>query len=593
MTSRFAQVGPSLLGPFDRGAIGTVILCVLVFACYARMPWAGFIWDDDAYVTKNLVLRASDGLHQIWFKPLSIPQYYPLVHTTYWIEYRLWGLNPAGYHIVNVSLHALTTILLWHLFRKLQVPGAWLAAALFGVHPVNVESVAWVTERKNTLSALFAVLASIAWLRSRFGPGEIADTSAADSSEVLPGGLSRWWYAAALGCFVAALASKTVVVTLPAVLLVIVWWKRGRITGRDIFAVLPLLVIGLPLAFFTVWLEKHHVGAAGQDWTLSLAERVILAGRASWFYAGKLVWPQPIIFFYPRWRLDAASVSQWFAPISLVCLTVILFVLRHRLGRAPLTVLLLYVGILFPALGFFDVYPFRYSFVADHFQYHATPVLLAAIAGLLTFLLHRLGSPLLRWALAAAIIAMLSLISYSQTAAYRSVETLYSDVLRKNPTASIAWANVGMDLLDAGRLEEAEECFRRAIAASQIESQRFGNYSRLLIVYGRSGREAEFTETLARQRAQEVRDPGLLLELAAALSDAGKLPEARVELDRIIADDPANIRALAFRAAVLGQMGFHEEAIADATAALTIDPDDVQARANLKAAQQAMRDSTP
>lgn len=577
---------PLLAGNYFRG----MAILLLVILSYGRMPWAGFIWDDDAYVTKNPVLRTTEGLIQIWLKPLSLPQYYPLVHTTYWIEYRLWGLNPAGYHIVNVLLHAMTSILLWQLFDKLRVPGAWLAAALFAVHPVNVESVAWVTERKNTLSAFFAAIAAIAWLRNRFGPGTVFTTSANDLQDEPSTSILTGWYAASLGCFMAALASKTVVITLPAALLVIVWWKRGRITGGDIARFLPMIGIGLPFALFTVWLEKHHVGASGQDWTLTLAERFILAGRASWFYATKLIWPQPIIFFYPRWRLDAADPLQWLALISLGSLAAVLFLFRGRIGRAPLTVLLLYGGMLFPALGFFDVYPFRYSFVADHFQYHAAPAMLAGLAAAMTLGLSWFSSDTVRSAIRLAVIAALSLVAYRQTSAYFNTETLYTDVLRKNPEASIAWGNVGMDLLDAGRLNEAEECFSRALDTSQIESQRFENRSRLLIVFGRSGRQAEFKEMLAYQRSQKIRDSGLLLELAAALSAAGALSEAKVELDRVVRDDPQNVRALAFRAAVLGQLGFPQQAAEDARAALAIAPDDIQARHNLSAAEKAIRE---
>lgn len=579
---------PLLAGSYVRG----MAILLLVILSYGRMPWAGFIWDDDAYVTKNLVLRTTEGLFQIWLKPLSLPQYYPLVHTTYWIEYRLWGFNPAGYHIVNVLLHATTSVLLWQLFGTLRVPGAWFAAALFAVHPVNVESVAWVTERKNTLSAVFAALAAIAWLRNRFGSGSIVTASANELQDEPSANMLTVWYAASLGCFLAALASKTVVITLPAALLVIVWWKRGRITWPDIAGILPMLGTGLPLALFTVWLEKHHVGASGQDWTLTLAERFILAGRASWFYVSKLMWPQPLIFFYPRWRLDAADLLQWLAPISVGTFVVILFLFRGRIGRAPLTVLLIYGGMLFPALGFFDVYPFRYSFVADHFQYHAAPAMLSGIAAAMTLGLSRVSSDTFGYAIRLALIAALSIVAYRQTGAYVNAESLYTDVLRKNPEASIAWGNVGMDLLDAGRLDDAEECFLRAIDTSQIESQRFDNRSRLLIVFGRSGRQTEFKEMLAYQRAQNCRDPGLLLELAAALSDAGALSEAKIELDRVIGHDPRNVRGLAFRAAVLGQLGFHEQAAADARAALTLAPDDIQARHNLAAAEKAILENT-
>jgi tetratricopeptide (TPR) repeat protein len=219
--------------------------------------------------------------------------------------------------------------------------------------------------------------------------------------------------------------------------------------------------------------------------------------------------------------------------------------------------------------------------------------MLAGIAAGMTLGLSHFCSDKFGIAIRLALIAALSLVAYRQTGAYFNTETLYTDVLRKNPEASIAWGNVGMDLLDAGRLDDAEECFRRAIDTSQIESQQFDNRSRLLIVFGRSGRQTEFDQMLAYQRSHNIRDSGLLLELAAALSDAGALSEAKIELDRVIGNDPRNVRALAFRAAVLGQLGLHEQAASDARAALAIAPDDIQASHNLAAAEKAILEKAP
>src|ERR1700733_6098595 len=130
------------------------------FVCLVYLPAlrCGFIWDDDAHVVENPTVQSRDGLSRIWLDRRANHQYYPLVYSTFWVEYRLWGLNPAGYHLVNVAIHAATTVLLWRLLVALDVPGAWLAAAVFGGHPVHVESVAWITELKNVLSGLCYVL---------------------------------------------------------------------------------------------------------------------------------------------------------------------------------------------------------------------------------------------------------------------------------------------------------------------------------------------------------------------------------------------------------------------------------------------------
>ena len=243
----------------------------------------GFIWDDDDYVQDNLTLRSLAGLGQIWFQPGATRQYYPLVHTTYWLEYRLWDLNPTGYHVVNVILHALSAVLVWRLLIRLKVPGAWAAAALFALHPVHVESVAWITERKNTLSGAFYL--SAAWAYLRYEEAR-----------------SPRLYWAALLLFAAALLSKTVTCTLPAALLLVLWWKGQRPMRRTAVTLVPFFALGVAMSGVTVWMEKHSVGAWGPEWDLSLVERGLIAGRALWFYAAKLLVPLNLTFIYPRWK---------------------------------------------------------------------------------------------------------------------------------------------------------------------------------------------------------------------------------------------------------------------------------------------------
>jgi hypothetical protein len=284
----------------------SLLLLGLTLAAYLPALHAGFIWDDDDYLINNRTLHDLPGLQRIWFETSATPQYYPLVHTTFWLEYHLWKLNPLGYHLDNVFLHALAAILLWRVLLKLPVPGAWLAAAIFAVHPVNVESVAWVTERKNVLSAVFYFAAALAYLRFAV-PDNPPDTNdkrretTGKKLEEKQAGSTRWcWYVAALILFVGALFSKTVTTSLPAALLLVFWWKRGRIGLRDVLQLLPFFAVGVGLSLHTSWLEKHHVGASGAEWALSFFDRCLIAGRALWFYAGKLVWPAELTFIYPR-----------------------------------------------------------------------------------------------------------------------------------------------------------------------------------------------------------------------------------------------------------------------------------------------------
>ena len=236
-----------------RWFLGLFLVAATMIA-YQPVWHAGFIWDDDDYVINNPTLRSLAGLRQIWCHLAATPQYYPLVHTSFWLEYHLWGLNPPGYHIVNVLLHALAAILLWRLLARLRLPGAWLAAAIFALHPVAVESVAWVTERKNVLAAVFYFAAALAYLRIT---GE-----AADGGKQIRGSLR--WYFLSLALFVAALLSKTVACSLPAAMLLAIWWKRGRIAGRDVWSLLPFFAAGMAMGLMTSWLERIHVGARGR-----------------------------------------------------------------------------------------------------------------------------------------------------------------------------------------------------------------------------------------------------------------------------------------------------------------------------------------
>jgi tetratricopeptide (TPR) repeat protein len=445
--------------------LGAAALVFFVVGVYLPTLEAGFIWDDDVYVQENPTLGSLAGLRDIWFRLGAVPQYYPLVHTSYWLEHEVWGTQPAGYHVVNLLLHALAALLVWRLLARLSVPGAWLAAAIFAVHPVAVESVAWITERKNVLSFPLALGAILAYLR--FSPPETATQPRATA-----GAGMRWlFYALALALFMLALASKTVTASVPAVLLVIYWWKRG-VTRRDVVLLAPLFVVGLAMAGVTVWMERTFVGASGQEWDFSLVDRLLIAGRALWFYAGKLVWPHPLVFFYPRWTIDSSALWQYLYPAAAVAVIVALWLARNRVGRGPLAAVLIFAGVLAPALGFFDVYPFIFSFVADHFQYHASVALVALFAAMLSVAVRRLA-PRSAWIMplaAVMILAPLAVTAHRRTAVYHDLTTLYEDTIAANPEAWAAHVNLGYALQREGQFDEAVDHYRRALAINQRQT---------------------------------------------------------------------------------------------------------------------------
>lgn len=434
------------------------MLVLLVLAIYSPAIDGGYIWDDDSYLTQNTNLVSADGLRRIWLEPSSSPQYYPLVFSSFWVERRLWGLNPRGYHLVNVLLHALNAILIWFLLRRLAVPLAWLAAAIFAFHPVHVESVAWITERKNVLSTALYLGAALCYLRF-IGWGQKAEKAAKP--------LAKCWgvYALSLALFGGALLAKSVTASLPAALLLAVWWRRGRIGWRDVAPLAPLFLMGAAFGLHTTYLEKHHVGASGPDWDFSLLQRCLIAGRVAWFYAGKLAWPDPLIFFYPRWRIDAAQVGAYLYPLGVIAVVVLLWA-RRRQGRGALTAVLFFLGTLVPVSGFFNVYPMRFSFVADHFQYLASLGPIALFSGALGQRFSRLPP---RRAIslvpvaAAALLLVLGALSWRQARIYANDETLWRATLANNPEAFVAHDSLGLILEGQGNLLEAGWHYEQAI----------------------------------------------------------------------------------------------------------------------------------
>lgn len=555
-------------GPWrSRETALALALLLLPLLAYLPVTRNGYIWDDDSYLTGNETLRDAGGLARIWFDPGATPQYYPLVHTSFWIEYRLWGLHPLGYHLVNVLLHGLAAWLAWRLLRRLRVPGAWFAALLFALHPVHVESAAWVAERKNVLSGVLYLAAFLEYVRfAEMRDGETGPQQARRA---------RRSYAWSLALFAGALLSKTVAATLPVAIAIAFWW-RGRLDPkRELRALAPFLALGVGFGALTAYLEKHHVGAMGESWDLDALERLLIAGRAVWFYLGKLVWPGRLTFIYPRWEIDAAAPLQWAYPLAALGLLVALWAVRRRWGRGPLAALLFFGVTLFPALGFFDVYPFRFSFVADHFQYLASlgPLALAG-AGVARAVGSRGAARATTVGIAALLALALGGLTWQQARVYRDEETLWRDTLRKSPGSWMAYLNLGGWLDLRGRTVEAVEQYRRVIeirpgyasahnnlgialerlerfgeaeaayrAALALEPQNAEYGMNLANLFTRTGRADEAIEAY---RAVLRANPGLAaagLNLGALLARAGSLEEAAAAFEKLLAAHPGEVRA--------------------------------------------------
>lgn len=419
-------------------------LWVVTFLAYGPALSAGFIWNDSEYVTAP-ALRSTEGFWRIWFELGATEQYYPLLHSAFWLQHQLWGDAAAGYHIFNVALHAAAACLLAAVLRRLAVPGAWLAGSLFALHPVAVESVAWISEQKNTLSLVFYLAAALFYLRFAAERGSRA-------------------YAAATLLFVAALLSKSVTASLPAALLVVTWWRHGRIQWRrDVVPLLPWFVLGGAMALVSSHVERVYIGAHGEEFALTGVQRGLLAGRIAWFYVAKLLWPADLIFIYPRWNVEPGEAWQWLFSLGAIALLAVLWWLRRR-SRAPLAAVLFFGGSLVPTLGFFNVYAFLYSYVADHWQYLPGIGILVLLAAGLTRALQRLApTGRVRFVVPGLLLAGLGALTWQQSRMYADMRTFYVTTIERNPGAWMAHNNLGGLLQAAGDRAGARRHFEAAL----------------------------------------------------------------------------------------------------------------------------------
>jgi protein O-mannosyl-transferase len=478
------QRHPGTLGalpPLRTIALGSLAIVLATLIAYQPAIHAGFIWDDDSYVTENPHLRDAQGLRNIWV-PGRTPQYYPMVFTTFWIEHQMWDLDPMGYHVVNVLLHGLSAAMLWLVVVRLRVPGgvtaAWLIAAIFALHPVHVESVAWITERKNVLSLFFYLPAAMAYLefdRRRH---------ALEGREAASGTSGKWMlYAASLVLFMLALLSKSVTCSLPAALVLVMLWLRQPITLKRLLPLAPMFIVGFALAMHTAYLERRLVGAVGDEFAFSFMERTIIASNGLLFYPWKLLWPHPLMFIYPRWAIDASDPAQYVPLMIVLAIGIVCLIAFVRGTRGPFVALAFFAGTVFPALGYFNVYPHIFSFVADHFQYHASIGFIAFVIGGTAYVLRRAGV-VHHWPLvvvAAIVVPKFCVLTWRQALTYESAETVWRDTLSKNPTAWMPNNNMATSLLkqaEAARVRGDEAAMRELAieaeryAAAAIESRR-------------------------------------------------------------------------------------------------------------------------
>ena len=589
-----------------------MLILLVVVSYLPAMLWGGFVWDDVDHIPGEPALRDWAGLWRIWFVPGEVqePHYRPLTYTSFWLEHKLWGFAPTGYHVVNVLLHAANSVLLWRVLLRLAVPGAWLVAAVFAVHPLHVESVAWTIERKDVLSCLFYLACILTWLRFLEGSSarpphstkRAGHARSAISSGALSTGERAWPYGLALLLLAAGMLAKNMVVTLPAALVILHWWRSGRVSVRDLLWLAPFFGVALSLVAVDLWMVTAATPAA---FGYSLVERTLIASRAVWFYVGKLAWPADLAVVYPHWDVHVGDPLAWVGLGAAAALVGTLWFLRDRIGREPLAGVAFFAVTLSPTLGFVDHTYMLFSFVADRYQYLAGIGVMAVVIGAAAAAVGRFPAAWRTGAMggAAVVLALLGALTWRQAGIYSDEVTFFRHVIAHNPNAAGAHLNLAKALIAQGRaeeaeaaariavaqrpdshdahvnlgvalshlerLDEAEDHFRRAVEIAPGESSPLANLGVLL---SRRNRLDEAETHLRRALEMAPRDLSVLGNLAKLL-DIRQQPEASLTLyDRLIARGAADAATYTTKGDLLYRLQRYDEAAAAWQRALAFDP---------------------
>ena len=542
-----------------------LLLVLAVLVAYGPVWRAGFIWDDSSMLTANPCIAGPLGLRQIWTTHFA--DICPLTLSALWLEHALWGFSPAPYHVVNVLLHAAGAFVLWRVLCCLRIPGAWLGAALWALHPVEVESVAWVAELKNTLSGLFflgAVFFFLRWL-------EVREHAAGEHGGRGPG--SRPLYGLSLLCAALAMASKSSTVVLPVVLGLCVWWLEGRVRWRQVVSLVPLLLLAAAASAVSLWTQRTSLALSSDaQWARPWPGRLVAAGEAVWFYVGKLLWPHPLIAIYPRWHVDAGRWPEW---LPLLAVIAALSLLGWRRG-SPWGRPCFFAGAYFlvavtPVLGLLDNTGFRYSLVFDHFQYLASmgPLALAG-AGMVRLARRTLpGSVWWQSAPGAAVLLVLGTLCWQRSEVYQDEETFWTDTVAKNPDCWSGHGNLGSALLLKGQLDEARAQYEQALATNPNYAEAHSN---LGVIFLRQGKVEEAIAQVEKAVAVNPYSAEAHNNLGMIFLRQGKIAEAVAQVERAVAINPYYVEAYSNLGNALFAQGQVDEAIAAYERALAINP---------------------
>jgi tetratricopeptide (TPR) repeat protein len=541
-----------------------LILAVVTILAYQHAWHGGFLWDDDAYIINNELLTAPDGWQRIWFSLDSPSQYFPFTYSTFRIEHALWGLDTTGYHWVNLLLHVGNALLVWAVLARLKVPGSWLAAAIFALHPVQVESVAWITERKNVLMGFFFLLTLLAWI------------AFVDKRSRRP-----WmFYCLALISYVLALSAKATACTLPAALFLILWLQKKPITMRRFIQIVPFVVLGIGMGLLAVWWERYHQGTNRGVFTfLSPMERILVASRAVWFYLSKIFWPSNLTFIYPRWNISPADLIDYIWLLAGIAACAAIYFIRRYFGRSVEVAAAFFVATLTPVLGFIMLFTFRYTFVADHYQYLACigPIALAS-AGIVTLSDRFTHYRAVIVSAALLVVASFGTLTWRQAATYSDIETLWRTTLARNPECWMAHTNIGIVFLQQGKIDDAIAHYRLALQMQADSWDAEYNLGTALVAKGQVDEAILHCERAVGMRPT---DPDAQVSLGNALFAKGRIDEAIAHYQKAITAQPDHFLARYSLGHALLEKGELEGAIQVCRSALLLRPSDADCQTTL------------
>jgi protein O-mannosyl-transferase len=543
------------------------LLIGLTFLACLPVLFGGFIWDDHSMIIGNRMVHASDGLYRFWFTA-EAPDYWPLTSTVWWLEWRVWGNNPTGYHIINLLLHAINAVLVWMILARLKVPGAWLAGCVFAIHPVNVATAGWISEQKNTLSMLFYGISILLYFRF-------------DEE-------GRWrWYGLSLTAFLLALLSKTAVVMLPVVLLGSMWWTRGQVRRKDFLRMAPFFALSLVMGLMTIQFQHAQPTYGHVVANASLAYRVAASGWIPWFYIYKDILPSNLCVIYPKWHIDPSLWWTYIPGILLLGCLAVFWRQRANWGRPWFFAAGCFVATLVPVLGFVGTAFYADSMVTDHWQYLAIPWVIGLTVAAGVTVCNGLGEwrRFVSVLASVAVLAALGIATWDRCRVYADEEALWRDNIAKNPGAWMAHNNLGSLLIRRGKVSEAVTHFRQAVWIAPHLAGAHYNLGNALV------REGKVTEGISHyeQALQITPDfADVHYDLGVALMGQGRLVEAVSHYETALQINPDFPEAHGNLGFILQQMGRTKEAAMQYEQALGSKPDYVEAQFNLGLALEKM-----